>query len=182
MSDDKELRGTELRTHEFLGDTPHEYNPRRIYSKSATDYLGQVDFERLREDRLRKTRNRMEEEGLGSLVLFAGENIRYATGSYQGNWKYSIFIRYAVIPRNGDPVLFETVGSDLIRSEVDMPWMNDVRPAMTWRWAEGAEPMMAEKMANSVKEVLEENGVEDEPVGVDAYDQTAYHALQDAGL
>ena len=171
----------DLRTHEFLG-RPHEYNPRRIFSKTGTDYLGQVNFDRLRSDRLAKARARMKEEGLGSMVLFAGENIRYVTGSYQGNWKYSIFIRYAVLPGDGDPVLFETVGSDLIRSEVDLPWISDIRPAMTWRWAEGAENMMAEKMANSVVEVLEENGVEDQPVGVDAYDQTAYHALQDAGL
>ncbi|WP_211290268.1 aminopeptidase P family N-terminal domain-containing protein [Natrinema ejinorense] len=173
--------GSDLRTHDFIGE-PHEYNPRRLFSKTGTDYWGQVDFDQLREDRLAKARKRMDEEGLGSLLLFAGENIRYVTGSYQGNWKYNIFIRYAVLPKGGDPVLFETVGSDLIRSEMDMPWLDDVRPAMTWRWAEGAEGMMAEKMAEGVREVLEENGVEDEPVGVDAYDQTAYHALQDAGL
>ena len=181
MTDERRLSDEEMRTHDFLGE-PHEYNPRRIYSKSATDHLGQVDFDRLRRQRLAKVRDRMEEQDLGALLLFAGENIRYATASYQGNWKYNIFIRYAVVPRDGDPVLFETVGSDLIRSQVDMPWLDDVRPAMTWRWAEDAEPMMAEKMAEGVKDVLEENGVADEPVGVDAYDQTAYRALEDAGL
>lgn len=170
-----------LRTHDFLQE-PHEYNPRRLFSKTGTDYWGQVDFDRLRHDRLEKARQRMHEEGLGSMLLFAGENIRYVTGSYQGNWKYNIFIRYAVLPGDGDPVLFETVGSDLIRSEMDLPWIDDVRPAMTWRWAEGAEPVMAEKMAESVTEVLEEHGVEDEPVGVDAYDQSAHDALEAQGL
>ena len=170
-----------LRTHEFL-DEPHEYNPRRIYSKTGTDHLGQVNFPRLRRERLEKARHYMDEQGLGSLLLFAGENIRYITGAYQGNWKYNIFIRYAVLPRGGDPVLFETVGSDLIRAQVDLPWVEDIRPAMTWRWAEDAEGMMAEKMAASVVEVLEEAGVEDEPVGVDAYDQTAFEVLSAAGL
>ncbi|SFR64243.1 M24 family metallopeptidase [Halogeometricum limi] len=172
---------TPLRNHEFISE-PHEYNPRRLFSKSGTDYWGQVNYDRLRGDRLAKARKHMEEAGLGSMLLFAGENIRYVTGAYQGNWKYNIFIRYAVLPKGGDPVLFETVGSDLIRSEMDLPWIDDVRPAMTWRWAEGAEGMMAEKMAKSVKEVLDENGVADEPVGVDAYDQTAFDALSAAGL
>ena len=40
----------------------------------------------------------------GETVLFAGANIRYATASYQGNWKYNINIRYAVLPHNGEPV------------------------------------------------------------------------------
>jgi Xaa-Pro aminopeptidase len=60
--------------------------------------------------------------------------------------------------------------------------MEDVRPAMTWRWAEGATDMMAQKMATSVKELLEEHGLENDPVGVDAYDQLAFESLQDAGL
>jgi hypothetical protein len=49
----------DLRTHEFLGE-PHEYNPRRIYSKTATDHLGQVDFNRLRRQRLEKSREYMK--------------------------------------------------------------------------------------------------------------------------
>ena len=40
------------------------------------------------------------------MVLFAGANIRYITGSYQGNWKYNINIRYAVLPNGGEPILF----------------------------------------------------------------------------
>ena len=51
----------------------------------------------------------MEEHDLGGLIMFVGENIR-VTGTFQGNWKHNIFIRYAVLPRDGDPVLFETVG------------------------------------------------------------------------
>ena len=81
-------------------------------------------------------------------MLFAGANIRYATGSYQGNWKYNINIRYAVVPNGGEPVLFETAGSDLHCAEIDLPWMQEkVRPAITWQWAEGAVPHMADRMA-----------------------------------
>ena len=93
----------------------------------------------------------MTARDLGALVLFAGANIRYATGSYQGNWKYNINIRYCVLPNGGEPVLFETAGSDLHCAEIDMPWMEEkIRPAITWQWAEGAVPYMADRMVGSV--------------------------------
>ena len=117
----------------------HNTNPRRMYSQNGEDWQYRVDHERLRRQRLERARQEMEADDLGALVLFAGANIRYITGSYQGNWKYNINIRYAVLPRGGEPVLFETAGSDMHNAMLDLPWLKDrVRPAMTWQWAEGA--------------------------------------------
>src|SRR3712207_9156983 len=99
----------------------------------------------MRRERLQRTLDKMEEHDLDALILFVGENIRYVTGVFQGNWKNNIFIRYAVLPRGGEPVLFETVGSDKVCAEIDAPWLNDIRPAITWKWAEGAEEMMARR-------------------------------------
>src|SRR5574342_777531 len=149
----------------FIG-KPHQWEPRRLYSQTAADWQQRVDFERLRTDRLQRLRDQMNARDLGALVLFAGVNIRYATGSYQGNWKYNINIRYAVLPNGGEPVLFETAGSDLQCAKIDLPWMADrIRPAMTWQWAEGAVPHMAGKMADSVLDVLREHGVAKERIG-----------------
>jgi len=128
--------------------TPHEYEPRRVYSTTATDCL----------------------------VVFTGENVRYITGVYQGNWKYNIAIRYAVLPRGGEPVLFETAGSDMQCAKIDAPWLGGrIRPAITWRWSEGAEEMMADRMAQSVYEVLKEGGVEKGKIGIDMLD---YQTMQ----
>ena len=106
----------------FIG-KPHEWDPRRLYSQTGADWQYRVDFDRLRTERLEKLREQMRKNNLGALVLFAGANIRYATASYQGNWKYNINIRYAVVPAEGDPVLFETAGSDLQCAKIDLPWM-----------------------------------------------------------
>ena len=95
----------------FIG-KPHEWDPRRVYSQTGADWQHRVDFDRLRKDRLQRLRDQMSARDLGALVLFAGANIRYVTGSYQGNWKYNINIRYVVVPQGGEPVLFETAGSD----------------------------------------------------------------------
>lgn len=164
---------------EFIG-KPHEWDPRRLYSQTGADWQYRVDFERLRKDRLQRAREQMDAHDLGALVLFAGANIRYVTASYQGNWKYNINIRYAVLPNGGEPVLFETAGSDLHCAKMDMPWMESrIKPAMTWQWAEGAVPHMAGKMADTVVEVLEENGVRNERIGVDNFDWPSLEAFQE---
>ncbi|MFQ3360537.1 MAG: M24 family metallopeptidase [Alphaproteobacteria bacterium] len=161
----------------------HHTNPRRMYSQNGADWQYRVDHERLRRQRLERARQEMEADDLGALVLFAGANIRYITGSYQGNWKYNINIRYAVLPRGGEPVLFETAGSDMHNAMLDLPWLKDrVRPAMTWQWAEGAVGEMADKMVNSVLEVLKENGVEKEKIGIDGLDMPGLHAMEKAGV
>jgi Xaa-Pro aminopeptidase len=162
---------------------PHEHDPRRTYSTTATDWQARVDFGRLRSDRLARARMMMEKHDLGALVCFVGENVRYITSVYQGNWKNNIYIRYCVRPRGGDPVLFETAGSDLECAKIDAPWLKgNIRPAITWKWAETAEPMMADRMVASVMRVLVENGVEKERIGVDVYDPGAYAAFQKLGL
>jgi Xaa-Pro aminopeptidase len=173
--------GYELDTY-FI-EKPHETDPRRLYSQSGVDWQYRVDFERLRRERLEKTRAQLEAFDLGALVLYAGANIRYVTGSYQGNWKYNINIRYVVLPRGGEPVLFETAGSDMHCARIDLPWMKDrIRPAITWQWAEGAVTHMADKMVESVLEVLKDNGVEKEKIGIDNFDMPSLQAFKDAGV
>ena len=174
--------GYEVST-EFIK-TPHTWDPRRLYSQTGADWQYRVDFERLRAERLQRTREQMEAYDLGALVLFAGANIRYVTGSYQGNWKYNINIRYVVLPRGGEPVFFETAGSDLHCAVIDLPWIpeQNIRPAMTWQWAEGAVPHMAKKMVDGVMAVLKENKVDKEKIGIDNLDMPSLQAFKDAGL
>src|SRR3954447_19417802 len=166
----------------FIG-KPHEFDARRVYSTTATDWQARVEFDRLRRDRLARARMMMDKHDLGALVCFVGENVRYITGVFQGNWKNNIFIRYCVLPRDGDPILFETAGSDLECAKIDAPWLDgNIRPAITWKWAETAEAMMAEKMARSVMDVLTENGVDKERIGLDVYAPGAAEALGALGI
>src|SRR4051794_16976868 len=143
----------------FLG-KPHEHDPRRVYSTTSTDWQARVDFDRLRSDRLARARVMVGKHDLGALGCFVGGKGRYITGVFQGNWKNNIFIRYCVLPRQGEPVLFETAGSDFECAKIDAPWLNgNIRPAITWKWAETAEDMMVKRMVDSVTAVLRENGV-----------------------
>ena len=166
----------------FIG-RPHHTLPRRVYSTTIADWQARVDPLRLREQRLERAKDQLEKCDLGALVLFAGANIRYVTGSYQGNWKYNINIRYAVLPRGGEPVLFETAGSDLECAKIDLPWMEGrIKPAITWQWTEGAQPMMVGRMADTVIEVLKKFKVDKDRIGIDNLDMPAYQAFVDKGL
>jgi Xaa-Pro aminopeptidase len=173
--------GYELDTG-FIG-KPHEWDPRRVYSQTGADWQYRVDFDRLRKERLQRARDAMQEADLGALVLYAGANVRYVTGSYQGNWKYNIDIRYCVLPADGEPILFETAGSDLQCAKIDLPWMEGrIQPAITWKWAEGAVPYMSGRMADSVVEVLKEHGVQNERIGIDNVDMAALQAFEERGI
>ena len=166
----------------FLG-SPHEYDPRRVLSTTSTDWQERVNFDRLRNNRLHRTLEKMQEHDMDALILFVGENVRYVTGVFQGNWKNNIFIRYAVLPRGGKPVLFETAGSDMECAKIDAPWLEGrIRPAITWKWSEGAEDMMVKRMVDSVVDVLKEQGCEKGRVGIDIMDMQAYNTLTAAGL
>jgi len=166
----------------FLG-VNHEYKARAVFSSTATDWQERVNFYRMRAERLQRAKEMLEKYDFGAVICFVGENIRYLTGVYQGNWKNNIFIRYCVLPRGGEPILFETAGSDLECAKIDAPWLKDhIRPAITWKWSEVAEEWMAGRMAASVYDVLKEAGVTGEKIGIDVMDLRAYQELTKLGL
>jgi Xaa-Pro aminopeptidase len=162
---------------------PHHWSPRRLYSMTGADWEARINFDRMRRERLARAKEAMEKFDLGAMVLYHGANVRYVTGVYQGMWKYSIFIRYAVLCRDGEPVLFETVGSDMESAKLDCPWMQGrVRPAITWTWSEGATERQVKNMVAGVVDLLKEKKVIGEKIGVDIMDMWVHAAFQEAGV
>jgi len=168
--------------HSYIKD-PHHYDPRRLYGTTGVDWESRINFGRMRKERLARAKQTMENHDLGAMVLFNGANIRYVTGVYQGAWKYDIFIRYAVVCRDSEPVLFETAGSDMERAKLDCPWMQGrIKPAITWKWSEGAIERQAKNMVAGVVDVLKERKVFKEKIGIDASDKWVDVAFGEAGV
>lgn len=162
---------------------PHHWTPRRNFSATGSDWQMRVDYDSLRKNRLQRAKDMMEKHDIDALVMFVGENVRYTCSVFQGNWKNNIFIRYAVLPRGADPILFETAGSDLQCAKIDAPWLDGrIRPAITWKWSEGAEDMMVNRMVDSVIDVLKEHNVDKGKVGIDIMDLRAYQAFTNKGI
>ncbi len=163
--------------------TPHHYSPRRLFGEAGTDWEGRVNFDRMRKERLARAKEAMAKHDLGAMILYNGANIRYVSGVYQGPWKYEAYIQYVVLCRDSEPVLFETVGSDIERAKLDCPWMaGRINPAITWKWSEGAVERQVKKMVAGVVDVLKERKVFTEKVGIDMMDMWAHQSFKEAGV
>jgi Xaa-Pro aminopeptidase len=158
-----------------------------IASRGATmavDWEQRIDFDRLRRTRLAKTKAGLGASELGALLLFDPNNLRYVTSTAIGTWERDKNIRFALVFRDEDPVLWD-FGSAARHHKLYCPWL----PEENWRaWVSpmrGAMPDatgVPDALASMVLHELRERGLAGEPVGMDVPDVTTLLALQRAGL
>src|SRR5689334_25285082 len=86
------------------------------------DFEERVDFARLRRYRLERARNAMEQAGLGALLVFDNNNIRYLTGVASGEWTRGKLCRYALYTRSGELVPLD-LGSAAVHHRLCCPWL-----------------------------------------------------------
>lgn len=150
------------------------------YGTMAVDFELRVDFQRLRTDRLRKTKEQLKKSGLGALLCFDPDNIRYITSTTIGEWARDKMSRYVVLPIAADPILFD-IGSrvKVQNSPCGAPWLKGrVRPAISWgRGAVPSEVRAVNKCVSTIKQVLKDHGVEKEALGIDIMDVPLCKAL-----
>jgi Xaa-Pro dipeptidase len=147
----------------------------------GVDFEERVNFERLRNDRLAKAKAALKSSSLGSLVCYDFDNVRYITGTHIGEWCRNKMNRYCILPRDGEPLLFDPASP---AKKISCPWIADrVFPAVgSMRGAIPPEVGSVEKVARDIRERLKENGAEKEPVGMDIADIPLVRALEKLGL
>ena len=152
----------------------------------ASDVEQRMDFEALRSYRLGRAREQMEKYDLGALLCFDQDNIRYITNTHLAEWARGKYWRWCLLPRDGDPVLFEVGTAATVKREL-CPWLKpeNIRPAMGWmRGANVREANL--KLSNDavaeIKTILEEHKVADMPIGIDETEMYLLDALAAAGL
>src|SRR5262249_19061457 len=158
-----------------------------IASRGATmavDWEQRVDFNRLREYRLRRAKEALGASELGCLLLFDPNNLRYVTSTAIGTWERDKPIGFALVFREDDPILWD-FGSAARHHRLYCPWL----PETSWRaWVppmRGAMPDptgVPDALAEMFWEELHERGLDGEPVGMDVPDMTTLLALQRKGL
>ena len=93
------------------------------YGPAAVDWEQRVDLPRLRGERLARLRAELERSELGALLSFDFANIRYMTSTHIGTWAMDKLIRFALLPRGGEPVVWD-FGSAARHHQLYNPWLD----------------------------------------------------------
>jgi Xaa-Pro aminopeptidase len=144
------------------------------------DFEERVDFARLRRHRLERAMRAMEQAGLGALLVFDNNNIRYLTGVAIGEWTRDKLCRYALYTRTGELVLWD-FGSAAVHHRLYCPWLKPENCIASYTTMRGAAPPASGLTARQVAEIkdrLAGAGVKDEPVGVDFAEVPTFFELQ----
>jgi Xaa-Pro dipeptidase len=173
----------------------------RTYGPNAVDWEARVDVDRLRSDRLQRLTQHLDASELGALLTFDFSNIRYMTATHIGTWAMDKLIRFALLPRGGDPVVWD-FGSAAKHHQLYNPWLDyDRKPddreiseaarsgrsgaragISTLRGAFHPDAGIAQEVARKVASVMHEHGLTTEPIGVDVIEMPILSALQEEGL
>jgi Xaa-Pro dipeptidase len=158
--------------------------PLQAPGRMQVDFEERVDFRRLHDYRLARTRQALAKSGMGAMLVFDQYNIRYISSTVIGEWARDKLIRYCLLTGNGDPWVWD-FGSAARHHRLYCPWL----PTNHWRAGNpgmrGAiHPRVGlfEEAAREIKAILDEEGVGSMPLGVDVVEPGFLFALQALGI
>ena len=151
---------------------------------SAVDFEERVNFRRLHNYRLVRSKRALAESELGAILCLDANNIRYISSTVIGEWSRDKMSRYALLTGNGDPHIWD-FGSAATHHRIHMPWLDPGCCHAGMLGLRGAVPVEAGLMrraAEEIKAIMVEHGVADMPLGVDIIEPPLFYELQALGL
>src|SRR5438477_1079037 len=155
----------------------------KTFGLMAVDWEQRVDIERLRQDRLNRIKAALKDSELGALLCFDMNNIRYITATHIGTWAMDKLARFTLLPQDDEPILWD-FGSAARHHRLYNPWLGERSRAgiSTQRGAMLPAAGRAEDVARKIRIELEQRGLLNEPIGVDAVELPVLFALQAEGI
>jgi Xaa-Pro dipeptidase len=137
-----------------------------------------IDRARLRIGRLERLQTTMQKQGFEACLLFNEPNVRYATGaSAMPIWSNTTFVRCALVPQRGRPILFEHPNSmHLFRG-----FEAEVRPMHAWEFYDDTVEH-ASVFARQTVDALRDLGVTSKRLAVDRLGTPGFLALEREGI
>ncbi|MGH8698578.1 MAG: aminopeptidase P family N-terminal domain-containing protein, partial [Burkholderiales bacterium] len=119
------------------------------------DWQQRINWERLRNYRLERARERMKAHGLSAMLLMYDENVRYVTGTLTPGWnRLKPGLRYAMLCGDDPPVLFEQ-GDIGFQIQRHAPWIPKENVRWSYAWIKGAagpaSTQQVKKFTNAIK-------------------------------
>jgi Xaa-Pro aminopeptidase len=150
----------------------------------GVDYEERVDFGRLRRHRMARAREALAASECGAFLLFDFYNIRYATQTWIGGALGDKMIRYALVLRDRDPILWD-FGSAVRHHKLYSRWLPEEnwRPGfLGFRGAVAPEAGLMRDAVTEIRGLLGEAGALGAPVGVDIVEPPFLFELQRQGI
>jgi Xaa-Pro aminopeptidase len=176
------------------------------FGTNQVDWEQRLDFDKLRTERLAKLKAELATSEVGALLAFDFANIRYMSSTHIGTWAIDKAIRFALVTRNSDPIVWD-FGSAAKHHKLYNPWLDTttaeadadphaphhgaVKPRLesgaragisTLRGAFNPDAGIADEVAAKIKRELEKFGLLNEPLGIDIVELPILFALQRAGI
>lgn len=151
----------------------------------AVDWEERIDVRRLREQRKQRVLDRMDERGLGSLLLLNDPNVRYVTGLAMTGGSGAD--HYTLLLADGTIVHWDTA-DHASNQRYNCPWLDDVRyacpglgnvPRASGR--DSAREFLLGTMADTVVDALSEYDVLNQPMGIDVGHSGLHDVLAERG-
>ncbi len=150
----------------------------------GVDYEERVDFDRLRKYRVERAQAALEASDCGAFLLFDFYNIRYTTQTWIGGALGDKMIRYALITRDKQPILWD-FGSAVRHHKLYSPWLpqENWRPGfLGFRGAVAPDAGLMRDAITEIKGILVDLGVADAPIGVDIVEPPFLFEMERQGL
>jgi Xaa-Pro aminopeptidase len=155
----------------------------KTYGLMGVDWEERVNYERLRNERLARIKKLLKESEMGALLCFDMNNVRYITATHIGTWAMDKLARFSLLPQDDEPIMWD-FGSAARHHHLYCPWLGERSRAgiSTLRGAMLPAAGRAEDVARKIRIELEERGLLNEPLGVDAVELPVLFALQAEGI
>ena len=150
---------------------------------NGVDFEDNINFDRMRKARLARAQKYLKESGLGALLCYDFDNIRYITGTHVGEWNRNKMNRHCLLIDGIDqPILFDPACPSK-RQRVSWLPSENIMPAVgSMRGSIPAEAGMVEQEASEIISYLKEYGADKKVLGIDIVDIPLYKALEKAGI
>jgi Xaa-Pro aminopeptidase len=153
----------------------------KSFGTMGVDWEERVDFDRLRRERLARAKEHLARSDLGALLCFDMANIRYVTATHIGTWAIDKLIRFCLLPRGDEPILWD-FGSAARHHKLYCPWLGEERSRAGISTLRGSVEGRAEAVAAKIRAELEERDLLGEPLGVDVVELPVLRALEAEGI
>src|ERR1700734_506805 len=147
----------------------------------AKDWEQGIDYSRLSKERLARAQGSIRYAGVGAVLCFNFDNIRYVTATHIGEWARDKFFRYALCPAEGKPFLWDPAPP---AKRISSPWVSDnvAAPLTTMLGAIPPSMHIQQDFPKQIKKALVEYGIDKEPLGIDMMEIGMLQALEAEGI